>query len=213
MNKIQSVAAGLCAAAVTAAAASGAHAEVFSGTYDVSLNSADPGLVLNWSPIAPGLNFNLPTVGSSTDFDLFNLFTDEDWVNSGEDDVGKPIQVNFTFTLPSGFGGSITGETTGESFFYGVLQDGHVAWDNGGDALLNFAGGGQLLAHLDDANFNFGLFGLNEGPDYGAPIHATFTLNQGAVPEPATWAMMIIGFSMVGAGIRLSRRPARTASV
>jgi hypothetical protein len=28
----------------------------------------------------------------------------------------------------------------------------------------------------------------------------------GAVPEPATWAMMILGFGMVGAGLRLRRR-------
>jgi hypothetical protein len=27
------------------------------------------------------------------------------------------------------------------------------------------------------------------------------------VPEPATWAMMILGFGMVGAGLRLARRP------
>jgi hypothetical protein len=28
----------------------------------------------------------------------------------------------------------------------------------------------------------------------------------GSVPEPATWAMMILGFAMVGAGLRLRRR-------
>jgi hypothetical protein len=38
---------------------------------------------------------------------------------------------------------------------------------------------------------------------------ATFTFrNQGAVPEPATWAMMLIGFGAVGAGMR-HRKPAR----
>jgi hypothetical protein len=26
------------------------------------------------------------------------------------------------------------------------------------------------------------------------------------VPEPATWAMMIVGFGLVGAGLRLRRR-------
>lgn len=29
----------------------------------------------------------------------------------------------------------------------------------------------------------------------------------GAVPEPATWAMLIFGFGLVGAGLRLRRRP------
>jgi hypothetical protein len=32
-----------------------------------------------------------------------------------------------------------------------------------------------------------------------------------AVPEPATWAMMIVGFAMVGAGLRLARRGERFA--
>jgi hypothetical protein len=38
------------------------------------------------------------------------------------------------------------------------------------------------------------------------------TIAFGAVPEPATWAMMILGFGMVGAGLRMARRPA-TAKV
>jgi hypothetical protein len=33
----------------------------------------------------------------------------------------------------------------------------------------------------------------------------TFSFSPAAVPEPATWAMMIIGFGMVGAGIRKLR--------
>jgi hypothetical protein len=32
-----------------------------------------------------------------------------------------------------------------------------------------------------------------------------------AVPEPATWAMMIGGFAMVGAGMRMRRRKAALA--
>ena len=32
----------------------------------------------------------------------------------------------------------------------------------------------------------------------------------GGVPEPATWAMMILGFAMVGMGLRLRRRPEAT---
>ncbi len=34
----------------------------------------------------------------------------------------------------------------------------------------------------------------------------TLTLNIGAVPEPATWAVMLLGVGMVGACLRISRR-------
>jgi hypothetical protein len=34
-----------------------------------------------------------------------------------------------------------------------------------------------------------------------------------AIPEPATWGMMIVGFGMIGLGMRLSRRRTATAAV
>jgi hypothetical protein len=44
-----------------------------------------------------------------------------------------------------------------------------------------------------------------------SPTGITGTVGGGtAVPEPATWAMMILGFAMVGAGLRLRRRPEPT---
>jgi hypothetical protein len=204
MFNVKTICAGLAALALSAAISAPASAETFAGTYGVNLNGTDPGLVLNWSSIASGLTFNLPTVGSSTSFDLFSLWTNETTVNA-DDLAPKPIQVNFNFTLPTGFGGSINGETIGESVFFGIFQDGHVNWNNGGDQLLNFGNGGQLLAHLDNATFNSGVFGLDEGQRSGAAINATFSLMHGSVPEPATWAMMILGFGMVGAGLRMRR--------
>ena len=35
----------------------------------------------------------------------------------------------------------------------------------------------------------------------------TIAFSPGVIPEPATWAMMILGFGMVGAGLRMARRP------
>ena len=37
-------------------------------------------------------------------------------------------------------------------------------------------------------------------------VNAVCTAGCGAVPEPATWAMLIVGFGMVGAGLRQRRR-------
>ncbi|MDB5454140.1 MAG: sorting protein [Caulobacteraceae bacterium] len=204
INKL-ALAGAMAAAVSVAAVAAPASAEVFAGSYNVSVQSSDPGLVLHWAPIAPGLNFNLPTAGSSTSFPLFQLWTDEGSIES-DDRVAKPIQVNLAFTLPSVFGGQVNGQTVGESILFGLIQDGRVTWSNNGDALMNFAGGGQLLAHLDNAVFNKGFFGLDEGPGDGAAIGSTFTLVKSAVPEPATWGMMILGLGMVGMGLRLRRR-------
>ena len=36
---------------------------------------------------------------------------------------------------------------------------------------------------------------------------AIFDITTSAVPEPATWALMIIGFGLVGAGVRSRRKP------
>lgn len=49
----------------------------------------------------------------------------------------------------------------------------------------------------------------------GVPHHVDLNFNLTAVPEPATWAMMILGFGMVGGALRTRRKfdkPERSAS-
>lgn len=52
----------------------------------------------------------------------------------------------------------------------------------------------------------FEIFGTTPGPAY----LDDFTINVGAIPEPASWAMMISGFGLIGAAAR--RRPRVTMS-
>ena len=54
-----------------------------------------------------------------------------------------------------------------------------------------------------------------QGSDYGAGAHTeqyAFSLIAAAVPEPATWGLMIVGFGLVGASLR-RRRTGVAASV
>ncbi len=72
-------------------------------------------------------------------------------------------------------------------------------------AVATFTQSGLYAVNLVYSNTNYGghgqaNFGLNED---GVGIT---NLVQSAVPEPATWAMMLVGFGGAGAIIRSSRR-------
>jgi hypothetical protein len=49
---------------------------------------------------------------------------------------------------------------------------------------------------------------LDVSPNSGDPLEYTFTITRrdAAVPEPATWALMILGFGMAGGAVRSRRR-------
>jgi len=47
---------------------------------------------------------------------------------------------------------------------------------------------------------------LQQDDDYGATANSGAILETGGVPEPATWAMMLLGFGATGIAIRRSRR-------
>ena len=200
----------IAAAALLAAAASPAAATTFAGSYDVTLNTADPGLVLATSPISTTLNFDLTSPGDAASIDLFDLFTNETTVNP-DDKSAKPITVDFTFTLPGAGSTDVNGETKGRLILGGLFQDGVVDWT--GPSEVDFADGAKLGVSLNDATFNTGFFGLKPGEKAGADITATFTLLQApsAVPEPATWAVMLTGFGGIGAAMRSRRRSVAAA--
>jgi hypothetical protein len=206
MNLIAKIA----AVALTAAAASPACAASFVGSFDVTLNTSDPGLVLTTAKSAPSVDFDLTNAGDTASVKLFDLFTTETTVN-GDDKVAKPISVTFDFTAPDAFNGSVAGTTKGQDILFGVVQDGEVTWNN--PQVFDFGKGGELEVSLNDATFNTGFFGLNPGEKAGAEITADFTLLQApsGVPEPAVWAMMLTGFGAVGSAMRSRRKATATA--
>ena len=56
----------------------------------------------------------------------------------------------------------------------------------------------------EQVKFEEGWFEVYAQAAEGAPFKYYFTIS--SIPEPATWAMMIIGFGMVGSSVRGSRR-------
>lgn len=201
-NVIKGAALATLAAMAMASSAQAAH---FVGNYSVTANTSDPGLKISIQDLPGGIDFNLSTYGQTASEDLFKIYTNETDVGS-DDTVAKAIKVMFNFTSPESFGGSVSGTTVGE--VAGWYQNGHVHWVD--PVYFNFSGG-RLKVTLNDADFNGGWFGLDEGSRDGAKITANFQLLRSAAPEPTTWAMMIAGFGLAGATLRRRRMAAVAA--
>lgn len=181
-------------------------------SYSVDLNDTDPGLVVNWAPILGSPTAFDLAVGESFYTGLFSIWTDETTVNAGEDQAPKPISVNFNFSLPDAFGGSVTGNTGGYRVFGGLFQGGAVEWD--GPSVFSFGNGGQLAVSLFDATFNQGFLGLKEGEKYGATVKAKFTLISDSIPEPedVPEPMALLGLGLVGTSLMARKRSRQSAA-
>lgn len=204
MFKFLPAAAAAVALSVSAFAAEAAT--VFSGSVkSITANGGDPGLVVqtgNYNSFSLPLEKNVV----SAPVGLFSIWTNEGDI--GWDDwAPKKIFVELAFTAPEGpwGGGPIEGQTFGIDLFF--TEGGKVTWD--APEILTFGNGGQLKVTLLPTTFNWGTFGTDPGQQYGGVVDAKFELLseplQSAVPEPATWAMMITGFGLAGAAIRRRR--------
>lgn len=93
----------------------------------------------------------------------------------------------------------------GKGINYGELYGSYVANPSGGDLFALGYGTtftasttGVLYGTLNDSGYsnNSGQFNVN----------LAVAASPGAVPEPASWAMMIVGLGMIGAGMRYRQR-------
>lgn len=123
---------------------------------------------------------------------------------------------SFTFTLPmNGFG---SGTVTTSANFFGSANDldfTSVAI-NGVQAKITFLDGERLgeVAFQNMVPITAGALntltvsGLSRG---GGAYGGQLAFSPSAVPETATWMMMLAGFGMMGAGLRYRRRSSTVA--
>jgi hypothetical protein len=159
------------------------------------------GLIITGSGLSYG-PFTLPNVGDTFTVDVLSIGTPEGTVNIFEDTNPRQVTVDFAFLNPlDANGGLVTGTTVG--FISGLFGScgliaggcGAVDWANT-PTVFNFGSGGSFSLVLGDATFR------TPGT---ANISGTFTYISPSVPEPATWAMMLLGFGAVGFAMRRSR--------
>ena len=205
----QMVAGAALAAAIAWSGSASAATTITGSITGLDYRTTDPGLVITASPLAfPTVVLN--TAGDSVEHPVLTIGTNEGTVNTnflslyGEDTDPYPISAAFTFTSPAGTTGpAITGTTRGFIQLFsscGLVAGGcgRVTW--GGPSTFSFGNGGQFTVGLSDALFD------TPGT---ATVNARFTLLASGVPEPSTWAMMIIGLGLAGAAMR--RRAARVS--
>ena len=192
--------------------ANATHATPFEGEFTVTANDSSPGLEINTLPVVDGTDnnndFSFSLIeGGDTTFDLFEIWTPESDVASGEDTVPKPIEVDFSFDVPPPpFGSTGEGETFGNRALFGVFQNGEVTWDNPTSFTFGPIGDGLLEVVLSEETFNPGIFGLNEGRAAGATVQATFTLQKDATTVPVPASFGLLGAGLAGLGLVARRR-------
>ena len=138
------------------------------------------------------------TASLATPFDSFFLDVGEtetfdfaDFVVNGLLGGGTAhVQAQLAFTNPDSDPAN-TGGTAIYKTFFGVITAGKLTWS---DPI-------QHLVGANNEQFTVKFHNL-EGVTLGSGAASQVSITLDAVPEPATWAMMIGGFGLVGAAMR-----------
>lgn len=183
-----------------------------------------------WGSCAAAAEFSLNLAPPPEGYaDVYNFHLDDGYISGAGGFVDFIYMSSFaSFSRPGEFE-VIFWDYIPISFDIGVGQarkdyNSHVK--KGFGMLLSDKGGGDYLLRLENYNHNFDIgcyvaegdpcasFVFNERYSiYGVSSHApTFQTSRVAVPEPSTWAMLILGFAGLGAAARRQRSRSRAVA-
>lgn len=151
-------------------------------------NDANNNLLLDLT-LSPSINFTLSGLTAVSSFDVLSNYLDNN--------IPGNLQ-SVTITI-----GGVSEVLNNVS--YGAMTIGGYPVD--GSFTLTGA-----IAHMPTTTFtlsNFVADGRSGFPDNTALGEVVVNGTQGAVPEPATWAMMLMGFGLMGFGLRNRRKAVR----
>jgi hypothetical protein len=173
----------------------GSHAGDTDLNFTFSLiNPGTPGNTTNGNPFANIPAFGFDVSGATLDLGSSTVSTNGSpagsIVNIGSGSISGGFSVNICGTAgPNCAGGANGGPTPGQTF--------------NGTLAMEFTSNPDSIT-LSQPIIRFQNTGLNQGSDVGLPSRTP------PLPEPATWAMMIMGFGATGVAMRRSRRRKKT---
>jgi hypothetical protein len=199
------------AAAIVALAAAGAQAStLYSGPASM------PEMATNSSF---DVTFNAPHAGAAGLSFALDGFASLDGQNWYEDDFTLSLDgaaiISGTWNLGGGGNDVVFSSPLGATFDNVSGNGLNITW-NGGQ--VNITAPLDLAAGSNKLTFGYtslaqGHAGFQGTGDEGWAAHDIVVTQEGAggVPEPASWALMLLGFGGLGAALRHQRRPQRAA--
>ena len=115
--------------------------------------------------------------------------------------------LTFTLTAAQAAGASFTGQFAADNTVTAIMLNGHDLGSGGGfSSFTGFdAAAPDFKAGQNTLTFDVDNFAQNGGNPTGLNVQF-LSSTAGAVPEPATWSIMLVGFGGLGAALRASRR-------
>lgn len=138
------------------------------------------------------------------------------YIATGGDPDGTQVYVYYGMQGTSSFGNSrdFVAATSGTGVSFGIEGDGRYAYVA---VPKNYISGSSLAGTSLFANTTVAALGLQGGTYVFRSARDSVTINIDvtapipAVPEPATWAMMLIGFGMLAGAARYHRRSVKVS--
>jgi hypothetical protein len=166
-------------------------------TYTLTLDSiTNAGLTGNYTLGISGINTASDTEGGRTNINAF-AFTD---VTVG--DITGGTSSGFTWQL----GGLNSGGCDGSGGFFCFKNTGYDPGSPIPSSLsLDFSITSSTTGSFDNWTPDFKIDWLGSKNNYDL-VSLPIPVNNGGVPEPATWAMMLLGFTGIGMALRRSHK-------